>query len=562
MHVNKKNTIAESLIGSYTPAGGCRNKQKSDNSVSVPLVKLGYVNSVDSLRGVSVSSMGTPACDSQSAVVKKGSLSAGDYARRKIDSKERSGGVSATKQVGVVQTAQQQKAPQARTVALPVASKWYAPAGSAEYIWNWFSGQALSAYISNECRVPSQRVEKQSSATGVSRQLTSKVQAQTAPGFAGVNPLAIVQGGVDAVSGLVASRKGNRWLKSNASVIKGVAGNSTQSSAETVLNRVMDLKLCRSHIKTELDVLVSHQNPIALSWQSKTAGGRVNRVYKANSERSVISAASRQPKAVCSIQPTTPATQSGAVAALSLSSGSSQMIRLYQLVKRIDSSHGSGVSAWPSDQRVNGGQTVNATYNRYYGASLSIPTTYTYTESNVSNALDAVIAANPVSIKEHGLSTMHRASLQQRLPIQASFIAHLLAVKLAAPKNKQSIIQRTGSATVGKNAPTKNIAYVLDMLKAYAQSSRGLLKTPITNDGEQAYVLIGAKISCSGRLQGVEMAKTEWSTFGRIQSNTVDVLKDKGFYVAKTRYGSIGVSVSLSYMARKSVITTGKSRPL
>jgi hypothetical protein len=158
-----------------------------------------------------------------------------------------------------------------------------------------------------------------------------------------------------------------------------------------------------------------------------------------------------------------------------------------------------------------------------------------------------------IDARTQGLSTMHRASLQQRLPIQASFIAHLLAVKLAAPKNKQSIIQRAGSATVGKNAPTKNIAHVLDRLKSYAQSSRSLLNRPITQEGEQAYVLIGAKISCSGRLQGVEMAKTEWSTFGRIQSNTVDVLKDKGFYVAKTRYGSIGVSVSLSYKARKQI---------
>lgn len=446
-----------------------------------------------------------------------------------------------------------------RSVSLPVASKWYAPAGSSEYIWNWFSGQALRTYLSNECRVPSQRVEKLnvlktvplSSAGLVSRHNASKVQSKVAPGFTGVNPFAIVQGGADAVSGLVASRKGNRWLKSNASVIKAVAGSSTQSSAETVLNRVMDLKLCRSHLKTELDVLVSHQNPIVLSWQSKGASGK-QRVYKASQEREVISAASRQLNSVCPTQQTTlgkTATKSSVV----LSSGRSQMIRLYQLVKRIDSSNGRGVSAWPSGKEVHGGQTA-PTYNRYDGASKSIPTLYTYTESNVSNALDAVITASPLStIKEQELSTIHRASLQERLPIQASFIAHLLAVKLAAPKNKQSIIQRGGSATVGKNAPTKNIAYVLDRLKSYAQGSRGLLNRPITQDGEQAYVLIGAKISCSGRLQGVEMAKTEWSTFGRIQSNTVDVLKDKGFYVAKTRYGSIGVSVSLSYKARKQV---------
>jgi hypothetical protein len=458
-----------------------------------------------------------------------------------------------------------------RTASLPIASQWYAPAGSSEYIWNWFSGLTLTKYLSNESRVSSQIVYKPKSAvmvSDVSKHSLSEVGTGSSAGaygsvkivrsrLAGMNKLAVVQGGTDALSAVGQQQNRNVKLstpKSKATITNAIGtapklGSSTQSRGDIAKNRVMDLKLCRSHLKTELDVLVSHQNDLER---------REIKTY--NTSRSVSESLGQLGDRSLTgnnglIRPLGVKNDTSSVR---LASGRSQIIRLYQLVKRIEENNGRGVSAWPSDQTKQTKLCSGLTLSK------NIPTQYTYTESNIGNALDAIISSKRVGISspttlssqtqalsgQVELSTMHTHNLQRRLPIKASFIAQFLAIKLAAPKNKQSCMKAKAGAggSVGKNAPTKNITYVLDMLKTYANRNRSILSLSKTN-ADPSFVLIGAKISCAGRLQGVEMAKKEWSTFGRIQSNTVDVLKDKGFYVAKTRYGSIGVSVSLSYMA-------------
>ena len=449
-----------------------------------------------------------------------------------------------------------------RTASLPVSSQWYAPAGSSEYIWNWFSGLTLTKYLSNESRVSSQIVYKQKTTANISDVGTEYSAAALGnvkivrSRLAGMNKLAVVQGGTDVLSGVGQQQKRNIKLNTpKTQTAIGTAsklGSSTQSRSDIAKNRVMDLKLSRSHLKTELDVLVSHQNDLER-----------REIQTYTSERSVYDSLGQLGERSLTdhnglIRPLAVKNDTSSVR---LASGRSQIIRLYQLVKRIEENNGRGVSAWPSDQtkhtKLCSGLTV----------SKNIPTQYTYTESNIGNALDAVISSNRVGLSSEAvsnkvqglsglveLSTMHTQNLQRRLPIKASFIAQFLATKLAAPKNKQSCMKaKAGAGGVGKNASTKNISYVLDMLKTYATRNRTLLLTKSKSSAcanpDPSFVLIGAKISCAGRLQGVEMAKKEWSTFGRIQSNTVDVLKDKGFYVAKTRYGSIGVSVSLSYMA-------------
>jgi small subunit ribosomal protein S3 len=53
----------------------------------------------------------------------------------------------------------------------------------------------------------------------------------------------------------------------------------------------------------------------------------------------------------------------------------------------------------------------------------------------------------------------------------------------------------------------------------------------------------GIKIMSSGRLNGAEIARTEWYREGRVPLHTLRADIDYGFYEALTTYGIIGVKV-------------------
>ena len=53
----------------------------------------------------------------------------------------------------------------------------------------------------------------------------------------------------------------------------------------------------------------------------------------------------------------------------------------------------------------------------------------------------------------------------------------------------------------------------------------------------------GIKITCSGRLGGAEMARTEWYRKGRVPLHTIRADIDYGFAEAFTTYGVIGIKV-------------------
>lgn len=54
---------------------------------------------------------------------------------------------------------------------------------------------------------------------------------------------------------------------------------------------------------------------------------------------------------------------------------------------------------------------------------------------------------------------------------------------------------------------------------------------------------LGVKISCSGRLAGSEIARSEWYREGRVPLHTLRADIDFGFAEARTTYGAIGVKV-------------------
>lgn len=53
----------------------------------------------------------------------------------------------------------------------------------------------------------------------------------------------------------------------------------------------------------------------------------------------------------------------------------------------------------------------------------------------------------------------------------------------------------------------------------------------------------GIKIMSSGRLNGIEIARTEWYREGRVPLHTLNAEIDYGFSEAKTTYGIIGIKV-------------------
>jgi small subunit ribosomal protein S3 len=53
----------------------------------------------------------------------------------------------------------------------------------------------------------------------------------------------------------------------------------------------------------------------------------------------------------------------------------------------------------------------------------------------------------------------------------------------------------------------------------------------------------GIKISCSGRLGGAEIARTEWYNEGKVPLHTLRADIDYGFAEANTTYGKIGIKV-------------------
>jgi small subunit ribosomal protein S3 len=75
----------------------------------------------------------------------------------------------------------------------------------------------------------------------------------------------------------------------------------------------------------------------------------------------------------------------------------------------------------------------------------------------------------------------------------------------------------------------KRVAFRKAMKKAVASSMR--------------FGALGVRVSCSGRLAGSEIARTEWYREGRVPLHTFRADIDYGLTEAKTTHGRIGVKV-------------------
>ena len=70
---------------------------------------------------------------------------------------------------------------------------------------------------------------------------------------------------------------------------------------------------------------------------------------------------------------------------------------------------------------------------------------------------------------------------------------------------------------------------------------RRAMKRAVTNTMRLG--ALGIKVNVAGRLNGAEIARSEWYREGRVQLHTLDAAIDYGFAEALTTYGIIGVKV-------------------
>lgn len=83
----------------------------------------------------------------------------------------------------------------------------------------------------------------------------------------------------------------------------------------------------------------------------------------------------------------------------------------------------------------------------------------------------------------------------------------------------------------------ENIAQQLEKRIAFRRAMKKAMNSALRFGAQ------GIKVSCSGRLGGAEMSRTEWFKEGRVPLHTLRADIDYGLAEAKTTYGIIGVKV-------------------
>ena len=83
----------------------------------------------------------------------------------------------------------------------------------------------------------------------------------------------------------------------------------------------------------------------------------------------------------------------------------------------------------------------------------------------------------------------------------------------------------------------QNVAQQLEKRISFRRAMRKVMQQAMKSGAK------GIKVRCAGRLNGAEMARTEWYMEGRVPLHTLRADIDYGTYEAMTTYGKIGVKV-------------------
>jgi small subunit ribosomal protein S3 len=144
---------------------------------------------------------------------------------------------------------------------------------------------------------------------------------------------------------------------------------------------------------------------------------------------------------------------------------------------------------------------------------------------------------------------IERAANKLKITIHASRPGIVIGRKGAeVEKLKEEIQARTGREVyiniqeitkpeINSQLVAENLANQLVRRVAFRRAMRKTLESTVRFGAQ------GVKMRCSGRLNGAEIARSEWYTEGRMPLHTLRADIDYGEATAKTTYGTIGVKV-------------------
>jgi len=110
-------------------------------------------------------------------------------------------------------------------------------------------------------------------------------------------------------------------------------------------------------------------------------------------------------------------------------------------------------------------------------------------------------------------------------------------LKKLVSKNITINIHEIKKAEIDAQLVAENVALQIERRVAFRRAMKKNVASALRFGAQ------GIKISCSGRLGGAEIARTEWVREGRVPLHTIRADIDYGFAEAKTTYGIIGVKV-------------------
>ena len=98
-------------------------------------------------------------------------------------------------------------------------------------------------------------------------------------------------------------------------------------------------------------------------------------------------------------------------------------------------------------------------------------------------------------------------------------------------------IKEEKKAMISGQLVAENVATQIERRVAFRRAMKKVIQNALRSGAK------GIKISVSGRLNGAEMARTEWYLEGRVPLHTFRAKIDYGFAESHTTYGIIGVKV-------------------
>jgi small subunit ribosomal protein S3 len=110
-------------------------------------------------------------------------------------------------------------------------------------------------------------------------------------------------------------------------------------------------------------------------------------------------------------------------------------------------------------------------------------------------------------------------------------------LELTTGKQASVDIKEIRKPEIDAQLVAENIALQLEKRVAFRRAMKKSVSSALR------FGALGIKITCSGRLAGAEIARTEWYREGRVPLHTFRADINYGFAEARTTYGIIGVKV-------------------